>query len=111
MSGKFPAPHLPPRYRIRLHKEVITRDSKHFDEKTKEKIKKKCKELLSVHPEEVGEPLRAPLERYRKLVVFNDYRVVYRVDRDEVVVFILAVGIRRDLEVYDKALKRLRREP
>ena len=98
----------PRRYKIKLHKEVLTRDSKKFDSKTKEKIKKKCIGLLSHHPEEVGEPLRSPLHRYRKLVVFNDYRIVYRVERTEVFVFILAVGIRRDLEVYEIALKRLK---
>ena len=99
----------PPRYKIRLHREVLTHDSKRFDPATKGKIKKKCIELLRYHPEEVGEPLRPPLHRYRKLVVFNNCRIVYRVDRDEVIVFILAVGIRRDFEVYELALKRLER--
>jgi mRNA interferase RelE/StbE len=102
-------PAAPVRYRIRLHKDVLTEDSRKFDPRTKEKIKKKIIELLSWHPEQAGEPLRPPLERYRKLVVFNNYRVIYRVDRAEVIVFILAVGIRRDAEVYEIALKRLRR--
>ena len=99
----------PIHYKIKLHKDVISEDSKKFDPRTKEKIKRKCIELLSYHPEEAGEPLRPPLGRYRKLVIFNDYRVVYRVDRDEVIVFILAVGIRRDSEVYETALRRLKR--
>ncbi|MBI1884060.1 MAG: type II toxin-antitoxin system mRNA interferase toxin, RelE/StbE family [Chlamydiae bacterium] len=92
---------------MKVHKKVITEDSKHFDLKTKDKIKKKCKELLSHHPEEVGEPLRFELQGYRKLKIFNDYRVVYKVEKEEVLVFILAVGIRRDLEVYEEAIKRL----
>jgi mRNA interferase RelE/StbE len=100
----------PLRYRIKLHKDVLDEDSKKFDARTKEKIKQKCLELLSRHPEEVGEPLRPPLGRYRKLVIFNNYRIVCRVDRDEVVVFILAVGIRRDAEVYELALRRLKKE-
>jgi len=105
----MPTPQDPPaRFRIKLHKEVITEDSKKFDRRTKEKIKKKCIELLSTHPEEAGEPLRGPLKRYRKLVVFSDYRVVYRVHQKEVMVFVLAVGIRRDLEVYETALRRLK---
>jgi len=95
------------RYKIKVHKKVTTEDSKQFDEKTKEKIKKKCKELLSYHPEQAGEPLRFELKGYRKLKVFNDYRVVYRVDKNEVLVFILAVGIRRSREVYEEAIKRL----
>lgn len=100
----------PIRYKIKLHKDVVSEDSKKFDLKAKEKIKRKCMELLSWRPEEAGEPLRPPLGRYRKLVIFNNYRIVYRVDRDKVVVFILAVGIRRDAEVYEIALRRLKRE-
>jgi len=86
---------------------VITEDSKQFDEKTKEKIKKKCKELLSTVPEQVGEPLHFELKEYRKLVIFNNYRIIYRIHKREVTVFILAVGIRRDSEVYLEAVKRL----
>jgi len=99
-------PQTPP-YKIKLHPDVIRIDGKRFDPVTKEKIKKKCKELLSFHPEQAGEALLGPLKNYRKLKVFNDYRVVYRIERMEVIVFILAVGIRRDLEVYETALKRL----
>ena len=98
-----------PRYKIKLHPDVIHEDSKRFDAVTKEKIKKKCMELLSYEPEKAGEPLLGPLKQYRKLKVFNDYRVVYRVERHEIIVFILAVGIRRDAEVYELALKRLDR--
>jgi len=96
-----------PRYKIKLHPAVIQEDSKRFDPVTKEKIKKKCIELLSHEPEKAGVPLLGPLKQYRKLKVFNDYRVVYRVERHEIIVFILAVGIRRDAEVYELALKRL----
>jgi mRNA interferase RelE/StbE len=102
-------PKSPPAYKIKLHPDVISEDSKRFDAVAKEKIKKKCKELLSQHPEEVGRPLRPPLQGYRKLEIFDNYRIVYRVDRNEVLVFILAVGIRRDFEVYEIALKRLQR--
>ncbi len=100
-----PTPH--PRYKIKLHKKVLSEDSRLFDEKTKEKIKKKCIELLSFEPQKVGEPLLYELAGYRKLKIFNDYRIVYRVDKTEVIVFILAVGIRRESLVYAEAIKRL----
>lgn len=99
----------PRRYKIKVHQDVTTRDGRRFDDRTKEKIKRKLRELLSTSPEQVGAPLRFELQGYRKLVLFDEYRVVYRVDRDEVVVFVLAVGIRRDSEVYEEALRRLRR--
>lgn len=98
----------PPRYRIKVHKEVIKQDSRHFDKQTKEKIKAKIRELLSVAPDQIGEPLRFELKQYRKLVIFDKYRIVYRVHKEEVLVFVLAVGIRRDSEVYEEALRRLR---
>ncbi|MBI3298819.1 MAG: type II toxin-antitoxin system RelE/ParE family toxin [Elusimicrobia bacterium] len=102
-------PAAPRRWKIKVHKEVTTRDSRRFDDPTKEKIKRKLRELLAVSPEEAGAPLRHALKGYRKLVLFEEYRVVYRVERDAVMVFVLAVGIRRDSEVYSEALRRLRR--
>lgn len=103
----MPSSALPLSYKIKVHEKVVFQDSKLFDEKTKEKIKKKCKELLSSHPEEVGEPLRFELKGYRKLKIFDDYRVIYRVSKAERMVFILAVGIRREEAVYKEAVKRL----
>ena len=96
------------RYKIKVHKEVTTQDSRHFDEKTKQKIKSKIRDLLSVAPDQAGAPLRYELKNYRKLVIFDKYRIVYRVEKNEVLVFILHVGIRRDSEVYEEALRRLR---
>lgn len=95
------------RYKIRVHKLVTTEDSKRFDAPTRDKIKRKIIELLSVSPEEVGEPLRFQLAGYRKLKIFDKYRIIYRVEKDKVMVFVLAVGIRRDSEVYKEAVSRL----
>ena len=95
------------RYRIFLHPDVKRIDSQSIDPKTREKIKKKCFDLLSQEPEKAGEPLQGALHGFRKLVIFNNYRVVYRVDNNQVVVFMVAVGIRQNLEVYKIALKRL----
>lgn len=106
-SSESPSASRHPPYKIRLHKKVFLEDSKLFDEKTKEKIKKKCKGLLSHSPDKVGEPLRFELKGYRKLKMFDDYRVVYRVDKKEHSVVILAVGIRRGGEVYKVAETRL----
>lgn len=96
------------RYKIKVHKKVTTEDSKQFDDSTKEKIKRKCKELLSTAPDKVGEQLHGELKDYRKLVIFDNYRIIYRVQKSDVLVFVLAVGIRRDSEVYQEAIKRLR---
>jgi mRNA interferase RelE/StbE len=95
------------KYKIKLHPAVIQEDSALLNAKQKEKIKAKCITLLSTHPNEVGEPLRSHLSGYRKLKIFNDYRIVYKVDDNEVIVYIIAVGIRRDEEVYEIAKSRI----
>jgi addiction module RelE/StbE family toxin len=94
-------------FKIALHREVIRDDSRHFDDKTKSKIKKKIIEMLGSHPKIAGEALSRELAGYRKLKIFDDYRIVYRVDEKKRQVFILAVGIRRHAEIYKQALKRL----
>lgn len=109
MNGSSQATAGPRRYRIKVHKEVTTRDSRRFDDATREKIKARIRALLSVAPEKAGAPLRFELKDYRKLVVLNKYRVVYRVEKEEVLVFVLAVGLRRDSEIYAEALRRIRR--
>ena len=95
-------------YRLKLHPDVIGSDSLLFDAATNENIKKMCLELLSNHPEQAGEPLRRELASYRKLKIFNDYRIVYRVDRAHKTVFILTVGLRRGERIYSEAAKRAR---
>ena len=97
----------PRKFRILLHKEVIQEDSRHFNSRTKDKIKKKCLEVLSYHPEKAGEALHGELAGYRRLKIFDAYRIVYRVNSNESAVFILAVGIRRREEVYKEAIKRI----
>ena len=110
MAAKKRVPSAPSpagRYAIKLHPKVISEDGKRFDARTKERIKKTCRELLSTAPEAVGAPLHFELKDYRKLRLFGRYRVVYRVYKREIVVYILTVGVRRDSEVYEEALRRL----
>jgi len=60
---------------------------------------------LTQSPLQFGAPLSGGLANFRKLRV-GDYRVVYQVHEKKVVVFVLAVGPRRDKEIYRMALKR-----
>ncbi|MXY42813.1 MAG: type II toxin-antitoxin system RelE/ParE family toxin [Dehalococcoidia bacterium] len=54
-------------------------------------------EKLAEEPEKQGKPLGSELAGYRSIrAVGQRYRIIYRVDRDEVQVLIIAVGIRRD---------------
>ena len=67
---------------------------------------------LSTSPEEQGKPLVGELTGFRSIrAVGQRYRIVYRVERREVTVLIVAVGRRRSgdkSDVYELARKLLR---
>jgi len=63
-------------------------------------------EKLTREPERVGAPLSHHLKDFRKLRI-GDYRVVYQVFHKKVIVFVLAVGPRRDKEIYRSASERI----
>ncbi|MDE2445190.1 MAG: type II toxin-antitoxin system RelE/ParE family toxin [Alphaproteobacteria bacterium] len=58
-------------------------------------------------PDKSGKPLHGILAGYRRLRT-GDMRIVYRVDKGKIEILIIAVGMRRDDEIYEKAGKRLR---
>jgi len=62
---------------------------------------------LTKAPMQFGAPLSGKLSAFRKLRI-GDYRVVYQVREQQVMVIVLTVGHRRDMEVYQSALKRIR---
>lgn len=61
--------------------------------------------LVHGEPEKVGKPLHGALAGYRRLRT-GALRIVYRVEKQRIEVLIIAVGMRRDEEVYHKAEKR-----
>lgn len=67
---------------------------------------------LAKSPEQQGKPLIGELAGFRSVrAVGQRYRIVYRVDRGEVVVLIVAVGRRRSgdkSDIYELAKKLLR---
>lgn len=63
-------------------------------------------EKLKREPERFGAPLSHHLKDFRKLRIL-EFRVVYQVFHKKVIVFVLAVGPRRDKEIYRAASDRL----
>jgi mRNA interferase RelE/StbE len=67
---------------------------------------------LVTDPEKQGKPLLGPLRGFRSLRVYHErYRILYRADRQEVVVMVVAVGIRKEddrKDIYALAQKLLR---
>ena len=56
-------------------------------------------------PDKIGKPLHGSLAGYRRLRT-GHIRIVYRVNMDMIEVIVVAVGMRRELEVYSKAERR-----
>jgi len=61
---------------------------------------------LTTEPLQCGASLSANLSGFRKLRI-GDYRVVYQAVEAKIIVFVLAVGPRRDKEIYKTATKRI----
>jgi len=61
---------------------------------------------LTSEPLQFGAPLSANLSGFRKLRI-GDYRVVYQAVDAKVIVYVLAVGPRRDKEIYKTATRRI----
>ena len=74
-------------------------------------IRKRIRGLVT-DPEKQGKPLGGPLRGFRSVRVYHErYRVLYRVDRTEVVVMVVALGIRKEgdrQDIYALAQKLLR---
>lgn len=92
MSSNAPKP-----WSISYVKSVVD-DISELDGSAKRIIKKAIEEKLMVDPLKFGKPLRRNLSGLFKLRV-GDYRIIYQVKENEVVVVVVKVGHRR--EVYE----------
>ncbi len=70
-----------------------------LDGNIKKIIKKAIEDKLMNDPLKFGSPLRRNLTGFFKLRVGN-YRVIYQIKKNEVIVLVVAIGHRR--QVYDK---------
>lgn len=81
------------------------------DRRIQETIKERI-DGLAKDPDKQGKPLTGDLARYRSLrAVGQRYRIIYRVDKDKVLVLVVAIGIRREgnkRDIYALAKKLIR---
>ncbi|MDA3787597.1 MAG: type II toxin-antitoxin system RelE/ParE family toxin [Desulfobacula sp.] len=92
-------------WEIIYHKEV-DEDLKSVGPAAARRIIKTIDKKLASEPEKFGALLSHKLRDFRKLRI-GDFRVVYQVLHKKVIVFVLAVGPRRDKEIYQSASDRL----
>jgi mRNA interferase RelE/StbE len=93
-------------WKIKIHHLVVEEDLKKIPRSDQSIILKTIFKKLSREPEKYGEPLRHVLKGYWKLKI-SHYRVVYRIEKNIVQVFVLKIGLRRDEEVYREMAHRL----
>ncbi|MDO9110119.1 MAG: type II toxin-antitoxin system RelE/ParE family toxin [Desulfatirhabdiaceae bacterium] len=90
---------------IRYHSDV-KEDMKSIGSSSARRIMRVIDAKLTKAPMQFGAPLSGTLSAFRKLRI-GDYRVVYQLQDQQVIVFVLTVGHRRDKEVYQSALRRI----
>ena len=84
------------RYRVLLTSEATDLLRGISDRRIRSQIIRRIQQLAD-DPEKQGKPLIGPLAGYRSLRAAGQrYRIVYRVDRGEVRVIVVAAGIRRE---------------
>lgn len=93
-------------YIVLIDELVFKEDFKSIDRPHQQKIIKAIRKKLTTEPERYGKPLKGDLKGLWKLRA-GQYRVVYEVKEDKILVYVIKIGFRRDEEVYIEAVKRL----
>ena len=83
-------------YKLEITPLAIELLEKIKDKREQQGLKKRI-EKLKLEPEKQGKALSGKLKGYRSVRALGQrYRIVYRVDRSEVIVIIVGVGIRKE---------------
>lgn len=93
---------------IKFHPLVLAEDFKKTDPGNQKQILRQIVKKLSINPEAYGKALSGELHGYWRLKA-GDFRVIYRILKDKVEVLVVKIGIRRDFEVYEKFLLRIKK--
>ena len=95
-------------WQVEIHPLVWEEDLTRLDPAARQRITKAIRSKLTTHPTEFGKPLSGPLRGYWRLRV-DAYRVIYRIEQQQLIVVVVKVGIRRDAQIYTEAIPRLRK--
>ena len=93
-------------FKVLIDELVIKKDFKKIDTTGQQRIIKTIRKKLTIKPKEFGKPLAGDLKGYRKLRI-GEYRVIYEIEEEKVLVYVILVGYRRDEEAYKKVITRL----
>lgn len=93
-------------WEIQYNKLIFKKDFKKIPEGEQRKIVKTINKKLKKDPEAFGKPLTGNLKGYYRLRI-DPYRVIYRIEKNKIIVYIIHIGLRKDFLVYIEAAKRL----
>ncbi len=93
-------------FKVQIDELVLKKDFKKIDKADQLRIINTIRKKLTFKPQEFGKPLKGELKGYWKLRI-GEYRVIYEIEKDKIIVYIIMVGYRRDEEAYKKAIVRL----
>ncbi len=83
-------------YVIEFTGEVLEEQLPKIPKTMRQRILKAIQERLSVAPLDYGKPLQYKLKNHRRIRV-GDYRVIYRVYEDRILVLIVEIDHRKDV--------------
>lgn len=95
-------------WQVEIHPLVWEEDFARLDPQVRLFITRAIRKKLTADPMVFGKPLGGLLNGYWRLRV-GDYRVIYRMVQQRLLVLIVKMGIRRDAEIYTEAIPRLRK--
>lgn len=95
-------------YQVEIDTLVFEEDFRRISRNDQRRILKEINSKLAVAPDKFGKPLKKSLKGFYKLSV-GPYRIVYKIFPEKVLVDVIVIGFRRDLEVYKIALKRIKK--
>lgn len=93
-------------WEVVIHPLVEKEDFKKVSRQEQQLIIKAIRKKLTKAPDIFGKPLTGNLKGFWRLRV-EDYRVIYQIQNQQVLVKVVKVGIRRNSEVYEEMLKRI----
>jgi mRNA interferase RelE/StbE len=94
-------------WKINIHRLVVDEDFKYISKHDQSVILKTIRKKLSNAPEQYGALLRHDLKGFRKLKI-SDYRVIYKIEKMEIKVFVVKVGLRKDEKVNKEMMQRMK---
>lgn len=93
-------------YQIVYHP-LISRDFKLMPKSDQKKITRAIEKKLMTDPIVFGKPLFRELKNCYRLRI-DPYRIIYRVEKERIIVFVLHIGLRKDMIAYIEAARRFK---